>query len=71
MGLKLLSKKSIIITIMKIEIVVGIKRKKKKRQPATRMIQLKLSIVPKLKNLGIKNILSRRINAHKSKSWDL
>lgn len=31
MGLKLLSKKSIISTIMKIEIVVGIKRKKKKK----------------------------------------
>ena len=56
---------------MKIEIVVGIKRGKKKRQPATRMIQLKLSIVPKLKNLGIKNIPSRRMNTHKSKSWDL
>ena len=57
---------------MKIEIVVGIKReKKKKRQPATRMIQPKLSILPKLKNLGMKNIPSRRMNTHKSKSWDL
>lgn len=39
--------------------------------PQTRMIQYERSVVPRLRNPGIKNIPCRRKNTHKSKAWDL